>query len=186
MEQFTQYCNLLHTALLGIDGNKLSHLVEMLQEAVNYSRHVFIIGNGGSCASASHWVCDMGKGINVEGKPRMRIMALADNGSILTALGNDISYDDVFSYQLQNLAEKDDLIIALSASGNSANLVKAFDYSLSIGCHNVCIVGDFNGSVIPLSELAIVIPSRNYGVIEDAHMVINHALSQYIYQLNNK
>lgn len=186
MEHFTQYCDLLHTALAGIDGGKLLRLTELLRAAAQQSRHVFILGNGGSCASASHWVCDMGKGVNVEGKPRLKVMALADNGSILTALGNDIAYDEVFSYQLQNFAEKDDLVIVLSASGNSPNLVKALEYTQFVGCHNVSIVGDFNGAVLPLSELGIVVPSKNYGVIEDAHMVINHALSQYILQLNKE
>ena len=186
MEYFEKYCSLLHNALLGIDKNKLKTLKTMLCEAAEQSRHVFILGNGGSCASASHWVCDMGKGINVDGKPRMRIMALADNTAILTAVGNDISYADVFAYQLRNFADKDDLVIILSASGNSPNLIRALEYTKSIGCHNISIVGDFNGAVIPLSELAIVIPSQNYGIIEDTHTIINHALSQYILQLNRE
>ena len=184
MEYFTKYCDSLNTALHGIDRNKLRALQIMLCEAAEQSRHVFILGNGGSCASASHWVCDMGKGINVDGKPRLRVMALADNTAILTAIGNDISYTDVFAYQLMNYAEKDDMVIVLSASGNSPNLIRALEYTKSIGCHNISIVGDFNGAVIPLSELAIVIPSQNYGIIEDTHTIINHALSQYILQLN--
>ena len=110
----------------------------------------------------------------------MKIMALADNGSILTALGNDISYDEIFTYQLESFADEGDIVIALSASGNSGNLVSAFNYANEHGCHTVSIIGDFNGKLGDMSELTIVIPSKNYGVIEDAHMIINHALSQKI------
>jgi len=184
MEFFNNYCKLLSEALNKIDGEKLEELGKILSSAQQDGHQVFLIGNGGSCASASHWVCDMGKGASVEGKPKMKIMALADNGALLTALGNDISYDEVFTYQLENFAQKDDVVVALSASGNSPNLVSAFNYAKSIGCTTVSIIGDFNGKLIDMSDLAIVIPSQNYGVIEDAHMVINHALSQYIRKQN--
>ena len=115
---YTNYCEDFYHVLKSIDQNSLEKLYHMLNEAYRSEKRIFILGNGGSCASATHWVCDMGKGINTETSQRMKIISLADNTGIVTALGNDISFDDIFEYQLRNLAEPGDLVISLSVSGN--------------------------------------------------------------------
>lgn len=177
---YKNYCDEFYHILKSIDQDSLEGFYIMLDEAYRHGNKVFILGNGGSCASATHWVCDMGKGINTETSQRMRIISLADNTGIVTALGNDISYDDIFEYQLQNLAEPGDFVICLSVSGNSKNLIKGLSYAQKAGCKTASILGDYNGAAANYSDLTLTVPSQNYGMVEDLHMVINHILSQYI------
>lgn len=144
---------------------------------------VFIVGNGGSAATASHFQCDLGKGAQSEGKKRIRVLSLTDNNSIMTAISNDISYDDVFLYQLQNLLTEKDLVIGISASGNSGNVVKCFEYARKMGVPTFGLLGFSGGKMLPLSGHYIHIHSNNFGIVEDMHLIIGHMVSQYIKQI---
>lgn len=175
---FDDYTQELQAALGKIDRSQIAKLEDLMESARLNGKHVFILGNGGSAAAASHWVCDFGKGINIGDSKRLKIFAPTDDTSIFTAYGNDNAYDQTLVEQLKNLLEAGDLVISLSVSGNSGNLVEAHKYAREKGADTVCVVGDYNGKLIALSDLAIVLQSKNYGVVEDIHMVLDHSISQ--------
>lgn len=175
---FDCYSDELKQTLDQIDRSDIEKLEAYLEEARISGNRVFVLGNGGSAAAASHWVCDFGKGINVGKSRRLKIMAPSDHSSIFTAYGNDNAYDQTMVEQLKNFLQPNDLVISLSVSGSSENLVKAQKYAKEIGAKTVCIVGDYNGSLIGLSDFAIVLKSKNYGVVEDIHLILEHAVSQ--------
>lgn len=175
---FDNYTDELKQTLDLIDRSELEQLESYIEDARVKGKRVFVLGNGGSAAAASHWVCDFGKGINVGDSKRLKMMAPSDHSSIFTAYGNDNAYDQTMVEQLKNFLEPGDVVISLSVSGKSGNLVEAQKYAREAGATTVCIVGDYNGSLIGLSDLAIVLKSRNYGVVEDIHMVLDHAISQ--------
>jgi len=181
---FTQYHVQLSDILCKINPNQVQQLLDQLEKARNSGRNIFLIGNGGSAAAATHWVCDMGKGINTEKSKRLKITALSDNTGIVTALGNDVSYDQVFKYQLENFAGPGDLLICLSVSGSSPNLLSAAQYAKATGCATAAIIGGYDGELKDICDLTITVPSKNYGIVEDVHLILNHILSQYIRQLN--
>lgn len=183
---YKNYVNDLSTVLNEMDYSKFEEIMSILEEACAQSHQVFVLGNGGSAAAATHWVCDMGKGINTSTSKRMRIMAPSDNGGILTALGNDVSYDDVFKYQLQSFANKDDIVICLSVSGSSPNLLQGAEYAKEKGCKVISIIGDYSGTLSEYSDILITIPSKNYGVVEDIHLIVNHIISQYMHKCNTE
>lgn len=183
---FDNYSTQLKETTDQIDREQIIALYDLLDEARRNGKHVFVLGNGGSAAAASHWVCDFGKGINTETSKRMKIFAPSDNSSIFSAYGNDNAYDQTFVEQLKNLLEKDDLVISLSVSGNSGNLVESHKYAKEVGAKTVCIVGDKNGKLIDMSDLSMVIKSENYGIVEDIHIILEHAISQYMRANNEK
>jgi len=175
---FDGYSDELKQTLDQIERADIEKLEAYLEDArVNGSR-VFVLGNGGSAAAASHWVCDFGKGINVGESKRLKIMAPSDHSSIFTAYGNDNAYNQTMVEQLKNFLQPNDLVVSLSVSGSSGNLVEAQKYAREAGAKTVCIVGDYNGSLIDLSDFAIVLKSKNYGVVEDIHLILEHAVSQ--------
>lgn len=175
---FDCYSEELKQTLDMIDRADIEKLEACLEEARTNGNRVFVLGNGGSAASASHWVCDFGKGINVGDSKRLKIMAPTDHSSIFTAYGNDNAYDQTLVEQLMNFLQPGDLVVSLSVSGRSGNLVEAHKYAKEAGAKTVCIVGDYNGSLIDLSDFAIVLKSKNYGVVEDIHLILEHAISQ--------
>jgi len=180
---FDQYSEELTNTMNAINREDIKKLESLLNEARVNGKHVFILGNGGSAAAASHWVCDFGKGINVNDSKRMKIFAPSDHTSIFTAYGNDNAYDATLTEQIKNFLEPGDLVISLSVSGSSGNLVDAHRYAREAGATTVCIVGDYNGKLIGMSDFPIVINSKNYGVVEDIHIILEHAISQDIKRL---
>lgn len=175
---FDEYSKELNEVMETISQEDIQRLMDMIDEARKNGRHVVVLGNGGSAAAASHWVCDFGKGINTANSKRLKIMAPVDNGAIFSALGNDCGYNTTFSEQMKNYLEPDDLVITLSVSGSSGNLLDAHRYAREIGAKTACIVGDYDGEVIKLSDFAMVIRSKNYGIVEDLHIILEHAVSQ--------
>ncbi len=175
---FDTYTEELNNTLANIDRDQIEKLHSYIEEARVNGKHVFVLGNGGSAAAASHWVCDFGKGINIGKSKRLKMFAPSDHTSIFTAYGNDNAYDQTLVEQLKNLLEPGDLVISLSVSGNSGNLVEAHKYAKGKNAVTVSVVGDYNGKLIGLSDLPIVIKSKNYGVVEDIHMVLDHSISQ--------
>lgn len=183
-EYFEEYKSQLQIALNNLDAKKIGILCDQMEKRRSEGGRVFVLGNGGSAAAASHWVCDFSKGINTANSKRMKICSLADNLSVVTALGNDYSYDEIFREQLRNVLSSNDLVISLSVSGNSKNLLEAHKFAREVGAYTAAIIGDYNGKLNELSDLVITIPSQNYGVVEDVHMTVDHAISQYIKKIN--
>lgn len=181
---FDDYSAMLGKTMEAIDRADVQKLYEWIDEARTNGKHVFVLGNGGSAAASSHWVCDFGKGINTENSKRLKIMAPVDNGGIFSALGNDCGYETTFVEQMKNFLEPGDLVISLSVSGNSSNLLESHAYAKQVGAKTVCIVGDKNGKLIEMSDFPMVIRSTNYGVVEDLHIILEHAISQYMRQNN--
>lgn len=175
---FDHYSDELKQTLDQIDRADIEKLEAYIEEARVNGKNVFVLGNGGSAAAASHWVCDFGKGINVGESKRLKIMAPSDHTAIFSAYGNDNAYDQTLVEQMMNFMESGDLVISLSVSGSSGSLVEAQKYATKAGAKTVCIVGDYNGSLIGMSNLAIVLQSKNYGVVEDIHLILEHAISQ--------
>lgn len=167
-------------ARAGVRGEDLQRLLHWLQEVRLRGHRLFVLGNGGSAAAASHWACDFGKGVNVGNERRFRVLAPTEQVSWHTALANDVSYADALAEQLRNWIGPGDLVVALSVSGDSENLVRACALAQSAGAHVVAIVGAKGGRLSATADLPIVIPSHDYGVVEDLHMTINHAISQYL------
>lgn len=179
-EYFDKYTEELNDALQSVNRADVHRLWERMEQIRMSGGKVFVLGNGGSAAAASHWICDFAKGINTDGSRRLKIYSLADNLSVTTALGNDFSYDEIFSEQLKNVLSKGDLVISLSVSGSSPNLVNAHLYAKEAGAYTAAIIGDYHGKLEQISDLVITIPSKNYGVVEDIHMTIDHVVSQYM------
>lgn len=179
-EFYQQYLDEFKAALDGLDFAVVKEIAEALDQARFNGRQVFIIGNGGSSASAAHWVCDFGKGATAKGVPRFRVHSPGQSLTWLTALGNDLSYGEVFVEQLRNFLAEGDVLVGLSVSGDSENIVRAFAYAKEEGAWTIGIVGQREGRMKALSDILLVVPSENYGVVEDVHMFIAHVISQYL------
>lgn len=174
MSYYQEYIDTLHTALSALDPEQVDQGLETIWQAHQAGGTVYVIGNGGSASTASHMACDLGKGAAVSGKTRLRISSLTDNMAHFSALANDLSYDDVFVEQLKNLLRPDDVLIGISASGNSPNAVKAFDYARGVGAKVIGLLGFTGGKMKDLCDVVIHINSDRYGPVEDAHLVVNH------------
>jgi D-sedoheptulose 7-phosphate isomerase len=151
-------------------------LIELFRWALKEDRQIFVFGNGGSAANASHFATDLGKGASDKIGRRFRVQSLNDNVSWMTALANDYAYEDVFAGQLQNYARRGDIAMALSVSGNSPNCVKALEWARKNGLRTVALVGGKKGRLAEVAEEAVVINDIHYGRVEDAHMGICHLI----------
>jgi D-sedoheptulose 7-phosphate isomerase len=175
-EWIADYVEAQKAALNSIPVDQVDALVQRLQQVLREDRQVFVCGNGGSAANASHFATDLGKGASDRIGRRFRVLSLNDNVSWLTALGNDYAYEDVYLRQLMNYARPGDLLLALSVSGNSPNLVKALSWARQHDLHTVALVGAKRGRMAELAHQVIVIDDTHYGRVEDAQMGICHAL----------
>ncbi|HUG92255.1 MAG TPA: HAD-IIIA family hydrolase [Planctomycetaceae bacterium] len=182
----TSYLEDLRGTLAGMEWAELRRFAEALLDARERDRQVFILGNGGSAATASHMAVDLGKGTVDRGAPgfrRFRAIGLADNTSLITALGNDLSYEDVFVEQLRPLLNPGDLVVAITASGNSPNVLKALAFARDSGAVTVGLLGFGGGRARGLVDIPVVVASRNYGIAEDFHVIVQHILTQYLRRL---
>jgi D-sedoheptulose 7-phosphate isomerase len=170
------YLQAQKTALDSIPADAVERLINTMGQALKADRQIFVFGNGGSAANASHFATDLGKGASDKVDRRFRVVSLNDNVSWMTALGNDYAYDDVFVGQLQNYGRPGDVVLALSVSGNSPNAVKAVDWAVQHGLHTIALVGGKRGRLAELAHQVIVIDSTHYGRVEDAHMGICHLI----------
>jgi D-sedoheptulose 7-phosphate isomerase len=170
------YLKAQKAALDSISVETVAQLIERLRQALQQDRQIFVFGNGGSAANASHFATDLGKGASDKIGRRFRVVCLNDNISWITALGNDYSYEDVFARQLMNYGKAGDLVLALSVSGNSPNVVRAVEWAKKNGLYTVALVGAKRGRLADIAETAIVINSPHYGRVEDAQMGICHML----------
>lgn len=172
----TQYKQELLGALETIDLDKVEQAIRWFEEARDKGQQVFTCGNGGSASTASHFVCDMVKGASFGKEKRFRIQALTDSLPTLTAYSNDVAYDVVFVEQLKNFARSGDLLMAISGSGNSPNVLRAVEYANSIGCRTIGLTGRNGGKLGELAQLNIQVAHPHMGRIEDGHMVVCHMI----------
>lgn len=170
------YLQAQKAALDSIPADGVERLIELLRAAWKEDRQVFVFGNGGSAANASHFATDLGKGASDKLKRRFRVLSLNDNVSWMTALGNDYAYDEVFVGQLRNYGKPGDIAMGLSVSGNSPNCVKALEWAKSNQLRTVALVGGKRGKMAEIAEQVITIQDTHYGRAEDAQMAICHLL----------
>ncbi len=172
----TDYTNDIVSLCSSFPTDEVDRAREALWEAYKNKKRIFIAGNGGSAGTANHFTCDFGKNAVKSESDRPKIISLSANIEVLTALGNDFSYTDVFSEQLKNLMYDGDLIILISASGNSPNVVKAAEYVKERGGTVIGLTGFSGGKLKELSDISIHIPCDSYEKVEDLHMIITHAI----------
>lgn len=166
-------------AISSVDLAKVDQAIAWFKEALESQRHIFVCGNGGSASTASHFTCDMVKGASFERERRFRILALTDSVPTLTAYSNDVCYDCVFEEQLRNFAQKDDLVMAISGSGNSSNVIRAVEYANQAGCKTIALTGRDGGKLARLAQLNIHVAAHHMGRIEDAHVVVCHMIAYH-------
>jgi len=174
-----QYKTEVLKAIETVDLAKVNQAIELFKDARAAGRHIFVCGNGGSASTASHFACDIVKGASYNRGQRFRIMALTDQIATLTAYANDVSYDCVFVEQLRNFAQPGDLVMCISGSGNSPNVIRAMEYANSIGCRTLALTGRDGGKLGPLAQLNIQVEAPHMGRIEDAHMIVCHMIGYY-------
>ena len=179
MDNVTRYIDELRNAVDGLPRERLEALGEMLYRAYCNEKQVFVIGNGGSASTATHMAADLAKNTIGANMRRFRVLSLNDNTATLTALANDLGYENVFSEQLKNLVRAGDLLIVLSGSGKSPNVINAIKSAQESCAEVVAVLGFAGGEAVELADLSIIVPSNHYGVIEDVHLVINHILVDY-------
>jgi len=177
MDFVDRYLTELESVVHRISREDIGRVVDALMEAWTNRRTVFLIGNGGSAATASHMMNDICKFTAVDGLPRFRCISLTDNVPLMTAIGNDVCYTDIFVEPMMNLFNDEDVLIAISASGNSANIVKAVEYAKRRGATVIGFCGQPGGRLAQLADLKVVIPSDRIGQQEDGHMILDHVIS---------
>ena len=179
-----RYIRYLSSVLNEIDHEAVAILISTLLEARSGGATIFFIGNGGSAATASHFANDLAIGTNSYEKP-FRAISLTDNNAILTALGNDFGYDSIFVRQLRILGRPGDVLVGISASGNSPNLLKAFNYAKEIGIKTVALTAFDGGKLKQIADEGIHVPTgpKEYGPAEDAHMMLDHLIGAYLIRL---
>ena len=178
------YIDYLSSVLSNISLTDIEKFVEVLLEARERESSIFFIGNGGSAATASHFANDIAIGTRTYEKP-FRAISLCDNQAVITAIANDDGYEKIFSQQLQVLLKKQDVVIGISASGNSPNLLQAIDTSKKLSAITVGISAFDGGKMKEMVDVSLHVPTEKgeYGPAEDAHMVLDHLISNYLMRL---
>lgn len=177
VEQYRTYIGDLKRTLDALALELIEATVEQIHLARINQRQVFIMGNGGSAATASHFACDLGKNTVMAGLPRLRVQALNDNMAFFSAYANDYGYDTVFAEQLTNFVQPEDVVLAISTSGNSANVLKAVQVARAGGAFTIGWSGYKGGKLAKIVDLPIVIPSDSIEQIEDIHLMMAHMVT---------
>ena len=179
----SEYLTEARRCLDAISVRDVVRFLECLDHAYDNDAHVYLIGNGGSAATASHMACDLAKNLHpswdTPGR-RLRVASLTDNTPLITALANDCGYEHVFSEQLRNLVKPGDVVIAVSASGQSPNVLEALTLARRRGARTAALLGFDGGQAREAVDVAIVIDSHDYGHVEDVHLVLNHLVTAWL------
>ncbi len=174
------YYNRLSLATASIDRGALSKAARLLGVVLQRDGQIFSCGNGGSASIANHLLCDFAKGIQTDTTIKPRVVSLSSNVEMLTAIANDISYDDVFAYQLATQARPGDLLMTISSSGDSENVIRALAHARENDIATIALTGFSGGRSGKYADAHIHVSGDNYGVVEDAHQSVMHLLAQYL------
>lgn len=177
MNYYEQYVIGVKRTLDCLPWESINQVVNLLHQARLDGRQVFVMGNGGSASTASHMACDLNKNTVAPGHPRFRVMALTDSMAFFSACANDFSYEDVFAEQLTNFVREGDIVVAISASGNSPNVLKAVKLAHSHKAITVGWSGYDGGKLAGLVDLPVVVPSHSIEQIEDIHLMLEHMIT---------
>ena len=185
IKQFSKsYLEYLKEIFDKVDLLEIKLFIEILLEARESGVTIFFMGNGGSAATASHFANDLAFGTNDYEKP-FKVMSITDNVPVLTALGNDYGYDEIFVRQLRVHGSKGDIIVGISASGNSQNLISAFEYATTVGIKSIALTAFDGGKMRKIADQGVHIPTGKgeYGPAEDLHMILDHLVANYLMRL---
>jgi len=179
------YTKRLINLLEEIDMEAIENIYKVFENSIKSGGTIYILGNGGSAATATHMQNDLGIGLKRRGLRNFRIQSLADNVAVTTAISNDIGYDNIFLAQIEDQITKDDILLAISCSGNSLNIIKAVEYANKIGSTVIGLTGFTGGALKELSDISFHIntPNGEYGLVEDLHMIFDHLI--YSYYISN-
>jgi len=176
MDQIFEYIQELHTVLDDLPTKDIAEVIEIIHEARFREKTIFVMGNGGSSSTASHFVCDLSKNTRAENWPHFRVIGLTDNMASITAYANDEGYENVFSQQLVGLLRPGDIVLAISASGNSANILKAVELANSMSAYTIGMTGCGGGRLAHLARKNIHVPTDRIEQVEDIHLIIEHMI----------
>jgi D-sedoheptulose 7-phosphate isomerase len=182
-DSIDHYLSSLEDVIHQISRQEVLAVTCVLFDAWRRGARIFIMGNGGSAATASHMANDLNKGVSVPGRPRVKAIALTDNVPLMTAWGNDTAYEDIFVEQMLNFLESGDVIIGISTSGNSPNVLRALRVAQQHGAITVGFTGRDGGQLRQLVDYCVFIPSDHIGQQEDGHMILDHVISLTLRQL---
>lgn len=177
MDMVERYLAEMERALRAVSRDDVRRVVGALFDAWRWDKNVWIIGNGGSAATASHMMNDLCKCTLVEGQPRFRAMALTDNVPLITAIANDVEYAEIFVEPLRTHLRKGDVLIALSGSGNSTNILRAVTYAKEFGALTIGLCGKPGGMLATSADMCVIVPADRIGQQEDGHLILNHAIA---------
>ena len=179
-QHFVDYSEGLKAALDAVAADPVEEFVELLEKACQEGRQVFLMGNGGSGSTASHAAADLNKGVSLGQPQRFRAICLNDSLPTMTAYANDVSYDDIFVEPLKNFLRPGDVVIGISGSGNSPNVLKAIHYANQQGAITVGFCGFQGGKLVRLAQLALLVPVHDMQKVEDIHLMIFHVAMQVL------
>jgi D-sedoheptulose 7-phosphate isomerase len=178
MNYFHSYIDELKLALDNLSEDVFEQVLDILHKARMDNQQVFILGNGGSASTASHFVCDLGKNTRIQGAPNFRVMGLTDNIILFSALANDEGYENVFAEQIANYLQPDDVVIGISTSGNSQNVINAIQFAKSVGAKTIGFTGFNSGKLGPLADVDLHVSSHSIEHVEDVHLVLEHLITK--------
>jgi D-sedoheptulose 7-phosphate isomerase len=177
LETIKDYISQVADTLSKLPVDQIAGVVDVLSEARDRGSRIFIFGNGGSAATASHFAADLAKGAIHRGKPRFKAFALTDNVPLLSAWANDTDYGNIFSEQLESFVEANDIAIAISGSGNSPNVLNGAEVAKAKGATTIGFIGFDGGRLKDLVDIALVVPSHNMEQVEDIHLLLEHVIT---------
>jgi D-sedoheptulose 7-phosphate isomerase len=175
-EVINEYLESIKEIISQLDVESISRVLEAINNAYLNKKRIFVIGNGGSAATANHFACDLGKNAIKDDENRFKIISLCESTSCITAYGNDVGYENIFEEQLKNLMQNEDLLICISASGNSPNIIKAVNFAKKKKSLIIGITGFNGGRLKDISDININVPSDLYEKIEDIHLILMHII----------
>ncbi len=175
-DRINQYIEMEKQVLDSLNRDEINEVMNVLENARLKGKRIFICGNGGSASTASHLECDFNKGISYDQAVKYDIECLSDNVPMMMAIANDIGYEDIFVVPLKNKLKLGDVVIGISGSGNSTNVLKAFDYANSIGADTVAFTGYNGGKLREISKYNIHVNIDNMQIVEDVHLILNHMM----------
>jgi D-sedoheptulose 7-phosphate isomerase len=182
IDSIDEYVFEMQTALADMPRPAVMMTISRLYDAWEQRKQVFVIGNGGSASTASHIANDLSKATIVPGAHRMKVMSLTDNVALMSAWANDTSYDAIFKEQLENLLEPGDTVLAISASGNSPNILRAIEFARHRGAFTIAWTGLSGGQLRNTADLCVHAPTEDIGMIESVHVVIDHLVTRQLFQ----
>lgn len=175
-EQIRTYLNMEKEVMLHMPVENINEVMNVLETARMGKKRIFICGNGGSASTASHYKCDFNKGISYDQEIKYELDCLSDNVPMMTAIANDIGYDDIFVIPLQNRLRQGDVVIGISGSGNSENIVRALEYANASGAETIAICGYDGGRIKKLAKYNVHVEVDNMQIVEDMHLMLDHMM----------